>query len=114
MFRHSSAAAVCASCLSTRRKGRTGPSFSSWFEVDDEKKIDGLIADIQKYLDDNYPNANAVAKKFLLGPGSGGRVQVALPRSRSCDAAPTGRPGADKSSRTTAEPSCVRSDWREP
>ena len=31
---------------------------------------------VQKYLDQNYPNANSVAKKFLLGPGSGGRVQV--------------------------------------
>src|SRR5271165_6838129 len=44
--------------------------------VDDEQKIDGLQAAVQKYLDENQPNANAVAKKFLLGPGQGGRVQV--------------------------------------
>jgi hypothetical protein len=25
--------------------------------------------------DNNYPDANSVAKKFLLGPGSGGRIQ---------------------------------------
>ncbi len=45
-------------------------------DVDDEKKIDGMLADIQKYLDSNYPNANSVAHKFLLGPGSGGRIQA--------------------------------------
>ena len=31
MFRHSSAAAVCAFCLYTRRKGRTRHTFSFWF-----------------------------------------------------------------------------------
>lgn len=45
-------------------------------DVDDEKKIGGLIDTIQKRLDENHPNANAVAKKFLLGPGSGGRIQA--------------------------------------
>src|SRR5215467_2708701 len=44
-------------------------------DVNDEKKIDGLVAAIQKHLDEKYPNANAIAKKFLLGPGSGGRIQ---------------------------------------
>jgi multidrug efflux pump subunit AcrB len=45
-------------------------------EVDDWRKIDGLVPKIQKYLEQNYPNANTIAKKFQLGPGSGGRVQV--------------------------------------
>jgi multidrug efflux pump subunit AcrB len=45
-------------------------------DVDDSRKIDGLIADIQKRIDEHYPNANAVAKKFLLGPGAGGRIQA--------------------------------------
>jgi multidrug efflux pump subunit AcrB len=44
--------------------------------VDDERKIDGLLATVQKYLDENHPNANAVAKQFLLGPGQGGRIQA--------------------------------------
>ena len=56
---------------------RQNPAFVQFLvTVDDEKKIDGLIASIQKQLDQNYPNANSVAKKFLLGPGSGGRVQA--------------------------------------
>ncbi|HMF18295.1 MAG TPA: efflux RND transporter permease subunit, partial [Gemmataceae bacterium] len=45
-------------------------------DVDDSRKIDKLVPDIQKYLDEYHPNANAVAKKFLLGPGSGGRIQI--------------------------------------
>ena len=31
---------------------------------------------MQKYLDTNHPNANAIAKRFLLGPGQGGRIQA--------------------------------------
>src|SRR5262249_6737703 len=45
-------------------------------DVDDDKKIDELVAGIQKHLDEQYPDANAVAKKFLLGPGGGGRIQA--------------------------------------
>ncbi len=44
--------------------------------VDDESYLDGLIAGIQSHLDTNYPDANSIAKKFLLGPGKGGRVQA--------------------------------------
>jgi multidrug efflux pump subunit AcrB len=45
-------------------------------EVDDWKKIDGLVPKIQQHLEETYPNANVNVKKFQLGPGSGGRVQV--------------------------------------
>ena len=45
-------------------------------DVADESKIDGILAATQKHLDENHPNANTVAKKFLLGPGSGGRIQA--------------------------------------
>ncbi|MFO0897731.1 MAG: efflux RND transporter permease subunit [Pirellulales bacterium] len=45
-------------------------------DVDDERKIAGLIETIQKHLDERYPDANTVAKKFLLGPGAGGRIQA--------------------------------------
>jgi multidrug efflux pump subunit AcrB len=56
---------------------REDPAFVQFLvDVDDEHKIGGLIAAIQKHLDRSYPNANSVAKKFLLGPGSGGRIQV--------------------------------------
>jgi len=45
-------------------------------EVEDSGDMDGLLATIQQHLDDDYPDANAVSKKFLLGPGDGGRIQA--------------------------------------
>lgn len=45
-------------------------------EVDDASKIDGLLDTIQEHLDTNHPDANAIVKKFLLGPGDGGRIQA--------------------------------------
>ena len=45
-------------------------------DVDDWRKIDSVAATIQQELDDNHPDANGIAKKFLLGPGEGGRIQV--------------------------------------
>src|SRR5262249_37327479 len=45
-------------------------------DVDDWTKIDGLVATIPNRLDESRPNAKAVAKKFLLGPGQGGRIQT--------------------------------------
>jgi multidrug efflux pump subunit AcrB len=81
-------------------------------DVDDWKKIDGLIPEIQTYLDEAHPNANAVAKKFLLGPGAGGRIQA---RFRGPDPAKL-RELADQAIKALHEDGgavCVRSDWRE-
>jgi multidrug efflux pump subunit AcrB len=82
-------------------------------DVDDWRKIDGLVADVQKYLDEKHPNANAVAKKFLLGPASGGRVQA---RFRGPDPAKL-RELAHRAQTVLRDDGgtvCVRSDWREP
>jgi len=82
-------------------------------DVDGWRKIDGLIADIQRYLDEKHPNANSVAKKFLLGPGQGGRVQA---RFRGPDPAKL-RELADQAKRVLEDDGgavAVRSDWREP
>ncbi len=46
--------------------------------VDDPDAIDDLVTEIQQYLDERYPDANAVANKFLLGPGDGGRIQARI------------------------------------
>ena len=73
-------------------------------DVDDWRKIDGLIADVQRHLDEQHPNANAVAKKFLLGPGAGRAHPGAVPGPRSREAARTGRSGHEESSKTTAGP----------
>jgi multidrug efflux pump subunit AcrB len=81
-------------------------------DVDDWKKADALIADIQQHLDQKYPNANAVAKKFLLGPGQGGRIQA---RFQGPDPAVLRKLG-DQAKRVLEDDGnalCVRHDWRE-
>jgi multidrug efflux pump subunit AcrB len=81
-------------------------------DVDDWRKIDGLIATVQKHLDESHPNANAIAKKFLLGPGQGGRIQA---RFRGPDPAKL-RELADRAKQVLEEDGgavCVRGDWRE-
>lgn len=45
-------------------------------EVDDASKIDALLDTVQDHLDTQHPDANAIVKKFLLGPGDGGRIQA--------------------------------------
>jgi multidrug efflux pump subunit AcrB len=82
-------------------------------DVDDTGKIDGLIDHIQQHLDTKYPDANAVAKKFLLGPGSGGRIQVRL---QGPDPA-TLRALGDQVEQILEDDGnavCVRGDWRQP
>jgi multidrug efflux pump subunit AcrB len=82
-------------------------------DVDDWRKIGGLIADVQKFLDEHHPNANAVAKKFLLGPGQGGRIQM---RFQGPDPARLRELG-DRARRVLQDDGgavCVRGDWREP
>ena len=82
-------------------------------DVEDSRDIDRLLADTQKYIDEKHPNANAVAKKFLLGPNQGGRVQV---RFRGPDPAQL-RKLADQAKQvfdTDGRAVCVRNDWREP
>jgi multidrug efflux pump subunit AcrB len=82
-------------------------------DVDDHRKIDELLDTIQKQLDEEHPNANAVAKKFLLGPGAGGRIQA---RIRGPDAAKL-RKLADQVKKVLDDDGGakgVRHDWREP
>jgi multidrug efflux pump subunit AcrB len=47
-------------------------------EVEDASTIGGLLPTIQRHLEEQHPNANAVAKQFLLGPGAGGRIQARI------------------------------------
>jgi multidrug efflux pump subunit AcrB len=82
-------------------------------DVDDWRKIDGLIPNVQQYLDEQHPNANAVAKKFLLGPGQGGRIQA---RFQGPDPDRLRELG-DKAKKVLEDDGgaiCVRGDWREP
>jgi multidrug efflux pump subunit AcrB len=93
---------------------RENPAYVEFLvNVDDEQKIDGLEASVQKYLDENHPNANAIAKKFLLGPGQGGRVQVRF-SGPDPDRLRVLADAAVKILREDGGAVCVRQDWREP
>lgn len=81
-------------------------------QVDDSKQIPGMLRTIQKHLDDEYPDANAVAKQFLLGPGAGGRIQV---RFRGPDPDELRRLAGQAKAVLVDDGGavCVRDDWRE-
>ncbi|MCF7960694.1 MAG: efflux RND transporter permease subunit [Pirellula sp.] len=81
-------------------------------EVKDASRIDELIATVQKQLDEQYPNANTIAKKFLLGPGDGGRIQARFNGPDPLEL----RRLAGEAIRVLQEDGgtlCVRSDWRQ-
>jgi multidrug efflux pump subunit AcrB len=81
-------------------------------DVDDYRKIEGLLATVQQHLDEKHPDANAVAKKFLLGPGAGGRIQVRL---RGPDQAVLRQLGdrVEKALEDDGGAMGIRHDWRE-
>lgn len=81
-------------------------------QVEDEQQIDRLLVGVQDYLDAHYPDANTVAKKFLLGPGAGGRIQA---RFSGPDPAVL-RQLADQAQRVIVAGGGaigIRDDWRE-
>jgi multidrug efflux pump subunit AcrB len=81
-------------------------------DVDDPRKIQGLVTEIQQYMEENYPNANTIAKKFLLGPGAGGRIQV---RFSGPDSAVLRQLG-DKAMHILQDDGgalCIRNDWQQ-
>ena len=45
-------------------------------DVDDYRKIDGLMNDIQRHLEANYADSQPQVRKFILGPGEPGKIQA--------------------------------------
>ncbi|HEY5778532.1 MAG TPA: efflux RND transporter permease subunit [Terrimicrobiaceae bacterium] len=45
-------------------------------DVQDQSLINEVLPHVQKELTEKYPDAQIISKRFLLGPGQGGRVQV--------------------------------------
>ena len=53
------------------------PSFAQFLiDVKDQSLINEVLPQVQKELTEKYPDALIISKRFLLGPGQGGRVQV--------------------------------------
>ncbi|UDQ98768.1 efflux RND transporter permease subunit [Lentisphaerota bacterium WC36G] len=44
--------------------------------VNDWREIDSLMLKLQKELSSKFSNANILVKKFILGPGDGGKIQA--------------------------------------
>ena len=100
-----------ASCSSTPRKeNRAFVQFLVDVDDPDTRSTDCWPTFRSTWMTSN-PNANAVAKKFLLGPGQGGRIQT---RFSGPDPAEL-RELADQARQIFEDDGgavCVRSDWR--
>jgi multidrug efflux pump subunit AcrB len=56
-----------------------GSAYGAIFvSVDDWTKIDGIIPEVTATLDTLLPMATVNVKKFMLGPGEGGRIQLRI------------------------------------
>ena len=47
-------------------------------DIDSYENANKLITKIEKYVKDNFSDINVFGKKFILGPGDGGKVQVKI------------------------------------
>ena len=47
-------------------------------DVDDPKKMDALLVNVETYLQETYPDVLGYTSKFQLGPGSTGKIQARL------------------------------------
>ncbi|WP_179379964.1 efflux RND transporter permease subunit [Jannaschia marina] len=81
------------------------------FDVEDYRRIDGLRTTLANHISETYPEAGAKAWSFVLGPGSGSRIEA---RFLGPDAA-TLRRLAERAKTLFAEAGAVavKDDWRE-
>lgn len=45
-------------------------------DVDDHRTIDRVMPEMQRVLTEQFPDVLVITKRFLLGPGEGGRIQI--------------------------------------
>jgi multidrug efflux pump subunit AcrB len=63
--------------LLTYSPERFDPSYAQFLiDVKGQALINEVLPRVQKELSEKYPDAQIIAKRFLLGPGEGGRIQV--------------------------------------
>ena len=63
--------------LLTYSPERFDPSYAQFLiDVKEQALINEILPRVQKELSEKYPDAQIIAKRFLLGPGEGGRIQV--------------------------------------
>ncbi|MDX2079625.1 MAG: efflux RND transporter permease subunit [Terrimicrobiaceae bacterium] len=63
--------------LLTYAPERFDPAFIQFIvDVDDHRSIDRILPQVQQQLSRDFPDALVIGKRFLLGPGEGGRIQI--------------------------------------
>lgn len=71
--------------LLTYTAEKVNPAYIQFLvDVDDYRKIDSLVADIEARIPELVPDATSYARKFILGPGGGGKIQVRV-RGKDAD-----------------------------
>jgi len=81
--------------------------------VDDYRVIDGLMPQIQAYIDQRYANAQSKVWRFQLGPGGGSKIEAAF---KGADPAVL-RGLADQAKRIMVDDGgalSIKDDWRQP
>ena len=82
-------------------------------DVEDYRIIDSLIPGIERHLADNYPDALSYGKKFVLGPGEGGKIQIRF-SGPDTSALRELAGQAEHILRRDGAAKAIRVDWREP
>lgn len=63
--------------LLTYSPERFDPAYAQFLiDVENQGSIDEVLPLVQKRLSEEHPDALIIAKRFLLGPGEGGRIQI--------------------------------------
>ena len=82
-------------------------------KVDDYERIAGMMPQIQSYLDQSYPNAQAKVWQFVVGPGGGSKIEATF---QGPDPAVL-RQLANQAVRIMAEDGgalSIKNNWRQP
>jgi len=81
-------------------------------DVDDYRRVPALIAEIESSVPLRHPDAEVYGRKFLLGPGAGGKIQA---RFSGSDPALLRRLGEQAQAILESDPGAkgVRTDWRQ-
>jgi len=81
-------------------------------DVDDYQKIDGMIAELERELPLRNPDAEVFGKKFSLGPGYGGKLQLRF-RGEDPDVLRELAAEAEAILYADGGAKAIRSDWRQ-
>jgi multidrug efflux pump subunit AcrB len=81
-------------------------------DVEDYEFIDQMIAQIERESPERFPGALVYAKKFLLGPGSGGRIQARF-SGRDANELRRLSQEAMKILMDDGDAKAIRTDWRQ-